>query len=232
MLKIVLDAGHGPDTPGKRTPDGMREYEFNSSVAKYVRELLLDYQDVAVKFVHSDSRDVPLDERADAANSWNADAYVSIHANAFGSGGWNSANGIETYVHTSKPKEALSLAQKIQKNLIKNTGLSNRGVKAANFQVLRETAMTAILVECGFMTNREEAALLKTNAYRKNCARAIVGGLVEQFGLKKKPKPQDYIHRLIVDGKQVIALKNDDNLLNEVEKYLGEAKKIEIERVR
>jgi N-acetylmuramoyl-L-alanine amidase len=232
MLKIVLCAGHGPETAGKRTPDGMREYQFNSAVAYYVRESLLDYEDVAVKFVHSGNRDVPLDERTDRANSWGADAYVSIHANAYGSGGWNSANGIETYVHTSKPKEALSLAQKVQSNLIKETGLSDRGVKATNFQVLRETAMTAILVECGFMTNREEAALLKTNAYRKNCAKAIVEGLVEQYGLKKKPKPQDYVHRLIVDGKQVIALKNDDNLLNEIGKHLGEAKKIEIERVK
>jgi hypothetical protein len=56
----------------------------------------------------------------------------------------------------------------------------------ANFHVLRETRMPAILVECGFMTNREEYGLLKSDAYRRKCAEAIVIGIVEVYGLKKK----------------------------------------------
>ncbi|WP_162869117.1 N-acetylmuramoyl-L-alanine amidase, partial [Escherichia coli] len=85
-------------------------------------------QDVTVYFAHSDQRDIPLKERTDKANQLKVDAYVAIHANAYGSG-WNNANGIETYVFPTKPKADYDLAQKIQNNLVLLTGLSNRGVK-------------------------------------------------------------------------------------------------------
>lgn len=189
-MKFMLDAGHFLTTPGKRTPDGsMKEYEFNSKVAYYVKELLEGYENVTVYFAHDNKTDVPLDDRVNKANKLKVDCYVSIHANAYGNG-WNDAEGIETYVYTTKPKEALELAAHVQNQLIRETGRKNRGVKTANFQVLRETHMTAILIECGFMTNKEEARLLKSDAYRKKCAEAIVKGLVEQYKLKAKPKPK------------------------------------------
>src|SRR5690606_23136602 len=97
------------------------------------------------------------------------------------------AQGIETYVYTSWPKAAVALANAVQRNLIRVTGRPDRGVKAADFHVLRETKMTAILVECGFMTNREECELLKSDSYRRKCATAIVQGIVETYGVKKKP---------------------------------------------
>lgn len=186
-MKIVLGAGHGPNTPGKRTPgDTMREYHFNKVVADYAKKELLNFEDVQVMFTHEDSRDVPLSERADKANKWGANAYISIHANAFGSGGWNTASGIETFVHTNASKESSVLAKLVQEELIKATKRSDRSIKSANFQVLRTTNMPAILVECGFMTNKEEAALLKSDAYRKLCAGAIVKGLAAMYGLTKK----------------------------------------------
>jgi N-acetylmuramoyl-L-alanine amidase len=188
-MKIMLNAGHGPNTPGKRTPDGMKEYEFNSAVADYAKKYLNDYKDVTVYFAHSDKKDVPLDERTDNANGKKVDVYVSIHANAFGSG-WNSANGIETFVYTTKPKEAYELAKDVQHELIVASKLNDRGVKTANFHELRETAMTAILCECGFMTNKEEAVLLKSDAYRKKIAAAIVKGLASHYKLEKKPAPK------------------------------------------
>src|SRR5690606_6685155 len=187
-MRIVIDAGHGPETPGKRSPDGsLREYHFNSVVARYVAdELLHGYEGVEILMTHDDSRDVPLKERTDRANAWKADLFVSIHANAAGDG-WSTAQGIETYVYTSRPEPAVALANAVQRNLIRLTGRPDRGVKSANFHVLRETRMTAILVECGFMTNREECELLKSDAYRRKCAEAIVAGIVEVYGLRKKP---------------------------------------------
>ncbi|MDQ0174361.1 N-acetylmuramoyl-L-alanine amidase [Bacillus chungangensis] len=187
-LRIAIDAGHGNNTPGKRAPDdSMREFHFNSVVAKYVVEELRTYQGVLVEITHDPSgiRDIPLKERTDKANRWGADAFVSIHANAVGSA-WSNANGIETYVYTSKPAGAVALATKVQAALIASTGLRDRGVKVANFHVLRETKMDAILVECGFMDNPAELALLKSDSYRRKCAQAIVSGLAKQFGLKKK----------------------------------------------
>jgi N-acetylmuramoyl-L-alanine amidase len=183
-MKIMLDAGHGYNTPGKRSPDGLREYEFTRAVANYARRLLESYQDVNVFFSHSDERDVPLQVRTTSANTHNVDLFVSIHANAYGTT-WNSANGIETFVYITKPPRSYELAQKIQRHLVNLTGLRNRGVKTANFQVLRETKMDSVLVECGFYTNPEEIKLIRSESYRRTCAEAITKAIVEQYKLVK-----------------------------------------------
>ncbi|PKG22844.1 N-acetylmuramoyl-L-alanine amidase [Niallia nealsonii] len=188
-MKIILDAGHGYNTAGKRTVDGkMREWEFNNATAKYAAEYLNDYKDVEIKFVQDTTgkTDVSLTTRTNIANSWKADVYVSIHANASGNGKWDDANGIETFTYTSKSKEAVALANKVQAALIKATGRKNRGVKTADFHVLRETNMTAILIESGFMSNKEEAELLQITEYRKKVAKAIVEGIADQYNLKRK----------------------------------------------
>ncbi|WLR41664.1 N-acetylmuramoyl-L-alanine amidase [Bacillus carboniphilus] len=188
MIKIVLDAGHGMHTPGKRVPDGtMREWEFNSKVVQKTIRKLKEYQDVMILRVddHTGEKDIPLVERTNKANSFAANCYVSVHANAYGRG-FTNPSGIETYIYPSRPKEALSLASLVQKNLVHETGRRNRGVKAANFHVLRETKMTAILCECGFMTNKEESQLLKSDQYRQKCADAIAQGIASQYKLKKK----------------------------------------------
>lgn len=181
----MLDAGHGYSTAGKRSPDGMKEYEFTRVVATYAKQFLEGYNNVTVYFAHSDERDVPLQERTNKANQLKVDLYVSIHANAFGSN-WNDANGIETYVHPNHSKQSIELAQKIQKSLIVSTGLKDRGVKTADFHVLRETTMPAVLVECGFYTNQKELGLLRSETYRKTCAEAIVKAIAEQYKLIKK----------------------------------------------
>lgn len=183
MMKIMLDAGHGYDTKGKISPDGMREYEFNRMVTYYARALLEEYKDVAVYFAHSDEKDIPLQKRANQANHLGVNCYISIHANAYGKG-WNNVRGIETFVYTTKPLISTNLAKKIQNHLVSATGLHNRGVKTANYHVLRETEMPAVLVECGFMTNREDMKLLRSDSYRKVCAEAIVKGICEQFRLE------------------------------------------------
>lgn len=185
-MKIVVNAGHGPDTAGKRTPDGsLREFHFNAPTARYTAARLLEYEGVEILHPFDDSRDVPLKERTDRANSWPADLYLSIHANAYGDS-WNETAGIETYVHKSRPAEALTLANAVQKKLVEGSGRPDRGVKTADFHELRETHMTAVLVECGFMTNRGEAALLKSDAYRRICAESIAAAVAQTYGLKRR----------------------------------------------
>ncbi|MED1203761.1 N-acetylmuramoyl-L-alanine amidase family protein [Heyndrickxia acidicola] len=186
-MKIVLDAGHGPDTPGKRSPNGLKEFSFTSAATDYTREILETYQNVSVYFAHSKKEDVPLSKRTNLANRLGANCYISIHANAAGDGkDWNQANGIETFVYLSKPKEALSLASAIQHCIIQASGLADRGVKRADFHVLRETNMTAVLVECGFYTNKKEEALLCSPSYQKLCAKAIADGVAQVYFLKPR----------------------------------------------
>lgn len=185
-MKIMIDAGHGPDTPGKRVPDdSMREYEFNSSTARRVVAALNDYKDVQVEITFEDTRDVPLKERTNKANAWEADLFVSIHANAVGDYWNDNVGGIETYVYLYPGTVAPKLAAIIQSKLIAYTGLRDRGVKQEDFHVLRETVMPAILCECGFISNHYEADLLKADSYRRKCADAIVDGIAEFYGLSK-----------------------------------------------
>ncbi|KXH79285.1 N-acetylmuramoyl-L-alanine amidase [Sporosarcina sp. HYO08] len=171
-MKILLDAGHGPETPGKRSPDGrLREFSFNQAVAVSVARYLT-FEGMSVTFSHRPERDVPLGNRISLANKTNVDAFVSIHANAYGTT-WNDAKGIETFVYPTASKQSFALAKGIQQSMIIACNRVDRGVKTANFAVLRETRMPAVLVECGFMTNREEATLLMQKAYREQCAKAI-----------------------------------------------------------
>ena len=175
-MKIIIDAGHGPETAGKRSPDGkLREFHFTSHVAEEVKKLLT-FGGHTVIFSHQARFDVPLHERTQLANRLKADIFVSIHANAYGSS-FNSANGVETFTYTKPQTATKKLAYFIHSSLLLSTGRKDRGIKQADFAVLRDTSMPAILIECGFMTNRLEADLLKSEAYRKSCARAIAFGI-------------------------------------------------------
>jgi N-acetylmuramoyl-L-alanine amidase len=212
-MKIFIDAGHGKETLGKRSPDdSMREFEFNSSVANYIKEYFKLYPDVDIMFSHSFTTDVPLQDRTNYANKEKAALFISIHANAFGSS-WNDVRGIETYVYESKPTEAVQVASYVQNELIRETGQKNRGVKTANFHVLRETNMTAILIEAGFMTNEEDLRLLKSEAYRQKIALAIVNSIAQYYKLIKVNKIDTSIYTV-----QVGAFKNRKNALGMVDK--------------
>ncbi|WP_180968057.1 N-acetylmuramoyl-L-alanine amidase [Cytobacillus massiliigabonensis] len=180
-LKIMLDAGHGPNTPGKRSPDGsLREFHFNSRVADVMRAELEKYEGVTVYFAHEQLRDVPLKERTDRANKLGVDVYVSLHANAGG------GTGIETFVHPKSSAKSREVAKAIQAALIKATGMVDRGVKTADFHVLRETDMPAVLIEHGFMDNAADLPKLKDDAFRVLCAKTNVKALTQVYGLKRK----------------------------------------------
>ncbi|TQR19978.1 N-acetylmuramoyl-L-alanine amidase [Psychrobacillus vulpis] len=171
-MKIMLDAGHGPETLGKQTPDGkLKEFEFNQAVVQIIKREL-ECCGVIVMLSHPGTSDVPLSERTNLANKLGVQAFISIHANAFGSS-WNNVSGIETFTYTKPSEQSKILAKWIQDSLCSITNRSNRGVKQANFAVLRDTIMPAVLVECGFMTNNAEAALLQSSHYRNLCAKAI-----------------------------------------------------------
>lgn len=185
-MKIVIDAGHGINTPGKRSPDGMREWVFNSAVANYMKAEFAKYQGVEIMFTHDPTGkvDVPLKTRTDKANNWKADLFVSIHANA-NTGQMGNWGGIDTFVYNNVG-HSIKLANIVQKNLIDATNLRNRGVKIANFHVLRESNMPAILIEHGFMDSYTDLPYLKLESYRKLCAVSNVKSIAQYYGLKLK----------------------------------------------
>ena len=190
--KIAVDNGHGINTPGKRTPmmaDGrvIREWEFNYPTAQKLGEVLkrcgLD-----VIFVSDTQEDTALSLRTQRANNAKADLFVSIHYNAF-QGVWGTHGGVDTFHHPSST-EGRKLATFVQKELVPATGLRDRGVKAYNFFVCRETNMPAILCECGFMDNLEEAKLMLNENHQWKVAEAIGKGVCNYLGVKYVPKPQ------------------------------------------
>jgi N-acetylmuramoyl-L-alanine amidase len=121
-----------------------------------------------------DDRFIRLDQRVAIANSYRDAIFMSIH---FNSGLRRRARGVETYY--AAPTEAM-LASRIQRNLAATTTGENRGVKRAGFRVLRNTHMRAVLAECGFLTNPEDAALAKNARYRQMLADQIARAIVEE----------------------------------------------------
>ncbi|WP_306010527.1 N-acetylmuramoyl-L-alanine amidase [Bacillus sp. MMSF_3328] len=188
MVKIAVSGGHGPETPGKRSPDGFREAQFNHPTANLVIRYLNEYENVQTLKVFDESRDVPLAERTNKANSWGANLYVSVHYNALGST-WSDAHGIETLVYSTSTSSSngFNVAQKVHAHLIAATKRTNRGIKARpELWEMRSTKMPSFLCECGFMSNKEEKTLMASSSYQQLCARAIVEGIAEFYSLKKK----------------------------------------------
>ncbi|MBF4500244.1 N-acetylmuramoyl-L-alanine amidase [Savagea sp. SN6] len=187
MVKIALDAGHGYNTPGKRSPIGEREWSFNNKVLLACAAELNKYQNVQILRLDDPTgkTDVPLVTRTNKANRWKADVLVSIHHNA-NTSKWGSWGGVETFVYRKNNGQAHKLAEIINPLIVNAMGLRNRGVKAMNLHMVRASNMPAILTEGGFMDSTTDIGALRSDAKLKAQGIAIAQGLVKFFGLKKK----------------------------------------------
>lgn len=184
--KVAIDAGHGLYTKGKRSPADEREWSFNNKVAIATINELSKYD---VDILRTDdvtgATDVSLTTRANKANAFGADAFVSIHHNAY-SGSWNDATGIETFTNTNGSKASVELAKDIHGRVVDAYGLRDRGLKKANHAVTRQTSMPAVLVEGGFMDSTIDIKKLRSDAVLKNAGVAVAQGIVAFLNLSKK----------------------------------------------
>lgn len=183
---VAFDAGHGLKTPGKRTPDGIHEWELNDKVRDFAVEYLKDYE---VTIVFPDKNEGKTDEgltnRRQMAINAGAVILISFHHNAF-KGKWGNARGVETYVDRNCTAAEMELAKLIQKKLVKNTGLKDRGVKKENWTVINTNRLIAILVEGGFMDNKKDHKVITSTAGQKAYAKAVADALIDFLDLKKK----------------------------------------------
>ncbi|QTD40940.1 N-acetylmuramoyl-L-alanine amidase [Sporosarcina sp. Te-1] len=190
MVKIALDAGHGRGTSGKQSPDGEHEWDFNSQVVEACTARLKMYGNVEVLRVDDPTgkKDVPLGERTSKANAWKADVYVAIHHNA-STGAWGKWTGVETYTFNGQKASSKSteIAKLVQPRIAKAMGLADRGVHQANFHVLRETNMPAVLTEGGFMDSIIDIQALRSADRLRAQGEAIADALAVYFTLQKKP---------------------------------------------
>lgn len=235
MAIIAVDPGHGINTPGKRTPKPVpkygrvvKEYEFNKPAALELKKEL-ERHGHKVVWTGGDN-DPSLSSRCKKANDAKADLFISIHYNAGG------GHGVETFI-VGRGGNAEKLAKKVQPELVKHRNQRDRGVKVANFQVLRDTKMPAILCECGFMDDPRgiEQSWMLDKDFHKSVAVAICKGVQAFYGKPYKaesksdpaPKPDNLI-RVRVNGKQVGAFAELKNAVGMVEKHLKAGMTVEL----
>lgn len=186
--KVAIDAGHGGSnsTPGKRTPAGEYEWIFNNTVVNAAIAKMKDYGITVLRTDDASGKtDVPLSTRTNKANSWGADAYVSVHHNA-NTGKWGDWTGVETYTYTGSNLKSEKLAKAVHPRIVSAMGLRDRGTKKANLHIVRETKMAAILTEGGYMDSNIDIKKMRDNAVLRKQGEAIADGVAEFFGIKVK----------------------------------------------
>ena len=183
--KIYVDQGHNPENPNAGAEgNGLREQDITYRVGIELAELLRGNPDFEVRLSRptpttglGSSNTTSLQARVNDANAWGADYFISLHTNA---SSIPSATGVEAFAY-SRPSRGFSLGEDIVEGISEATGLQNRGMKVRpGLYVLRNTAMPAVLVEMGFITNPEDAALMNNNPAL--FARGIYNGILEYFG--------------------------------------------------
>jgi N-acetylmuramoyl-L-alanine amidase len=173
-LTIAIDPGHGGGDPGAVGIGNIHEADIVLAIANQVTSLL-EGKGVTVVQTRLDDSEIELEPRVSQANRASANLFVSIHANAIDLTR-PDVNGIETYYYSDR---SLALANSIHSSVVAGTGRPNRRVRQARFYVLKNTAMPAVLVEVGFVTGAEDAALLPTSDYQTQMAEAIARGILE-----------------------------------------------------
>ncbi|WP_068617239.1 N-acetylmuramoyl-L-alanine amidase family protein [Paenibacillus tuaregi] len=169
---VVLDAGHGGTDPGAISVKNRKEKDFNLAVVLKVEALLKNNKNIDLVLTRSGDTYPTLSDRVKIAEKLKADIFISVHANS----GPAAASGVETYYTRNSSQE---LAKVMHKYLVKSSGLTDRKVRYASLHVTRETTMPAVLLECGFLSNKNDEALLYTEEFQNKVAEGIVAGIKE-----------------------------------------------------
>lgn len=219
-MRIAIDAGHGSNTPGKRTPPLKRDVDIDGDgqvdirAGEQYREhyasvgvcAMLDgalrrcgFETLKVSWDDADGKNdanMPLAARQAMIRAAGCRICVSVHFNAWGDGTvFNSASGVCTYIHSNRASvgESRELAERIQRNLAGGTAQRNRGVKEAGFAMCSCPATgtrAAILCELAFMTNEYEASLMTNADFWAEAAEEICRGICEYTGAEYREEEE------------------------------------------
>lgn len=185
---IVLDAGHGGNDPGAQNR-GTNEKDINYKVIyKYAKEYFnSETSDIKAYWTRTDDTFITLTDRANFAKKVGADIFISLHMN---SATTSSANGTEVYYSTLNNATAQTgltsrrMANMMQKNLVQTLGTTDRGVKSANYVVIKSNSVPAILIELGFLSGSSDYSKLTNPSFQKKAAGCIyetVCNIFEQY---------------------------------------------------
>lgn len=168
---VVIDPGHGAGDLGGH--DG-KVYEKHLALDTSMRlEHYLEASGYRTVMTRRSDVFISLPKRASIGNSHSNSIFVSVHYNYT----WKrDVSGLETFYNNSRSKP---LAQYVQAEMLKRVRCVNRGVKYARYYVIRNAKNPAILVECGFVSNRRERNRMKKAGYRDDMARGIAEGIAK-----------------------------------------------------
>lgn len=186
---IVLDAGHGGDDPGKIGINGELEKDINLSIAKKVKKIL-EKEDVRVVMTRekdqslhdkgsSNQKVSDMRNRCALIEKENPVFTISIHQNSYTE---EYVKGAQCFYY-GQSLEGEEIAKIMQESLRKNLDPENKREAKANesYYLLKRTVVPTVIVECGFLSNQEEAELLKTEEYQDKVAKAVAEGILQSL---------------------------------------------------
>ena len=194
-MTIILDAGHGGEDAGATGVNGALEKDLNLSMSKILGEMLIDKGFVVIytrsedKMLYAEFENIKglrkisdLKNRCKVAKNYPNALFVSIHMNTFGD---SQYSGLQVY-YSENNKDSQALAEAIQSNVRKEVQPSNnRKIKPGkSIYVLENVENTAVLIECGFLSNTEEAEKLSEKEYQKLLSFSIICGIIEYINTK------------------------------------------------
>lgn len=189
-MKILIDNGHGENTPGKCSPDRrLKEWKYNREIATEVADRLQKLG-IDAELIVTETKDIALTERVRRVNSFcdrlgkDNVVLVSIHVNAAGNGGWFNARGWSGWVAVNASRKSKRLAQILYRIASDMELKGNRCVPpekywTANFTIIAKTKCPAVLTENLFQDNREDVDFLLSNEGREKITSLHVEGIKE-----------------------------------------------------
>ncbi|MFG6394572.1 MAG: N-acetylmuramoyl-L-alanine amidase CwlD [Lachnospiraceae bacterium] len=195
--KVVIDSGHGGIDPGKVGVNGAYEKDINLAIATCLKKELEDRDCEVVMTRETDTglynendsnkKAADLKRRVELMNSEKPDVIVSIHQNSFTQ---ESSKGAQVFYQASS-EEGKKFAEIMQKQLSESLDKSNSRVAKPNadYYILKNSESVAIIVECGFLSNPQEAQMLVNKDYQKKVAEAVADGTLcylEAAGAQKE----------------------------------------------
>lgn len=180
MTKFYIDAGHGGTDPGA-VGNGLQEKNLTLTISKKIADILKGY-DCSVKLSRTGDQTLSLKQRTDDANKWGADYLLSVHINAGG------GTGYEDFIYNGKVNaNTVKYRDIIHTEIVKQlTNVRNRGKKKANFHMVRQSKMPAMLSENLFIDTKADADKLKDSNFIYKVAEGHANGLIKALDLKQK----------------------------------------------
>ncbi|MDR2938839.1 MAG: N-acetylmuramoyl-L-alanine amidase [Clostridiales bacterium] len=180
-LIVILDPGHGGEDPGA-VGNGLREKDLNTDIGYRLYDLINQNSQMKAYFTKTEDYKMPLSERAYFANR-NGDIFISIHNN---SSTKSTPRGTEVYYYRHYNDSEIGyssrqLAQVMCNSISEHLGSNNRGTFENAYTVIQKTEVPACLLEIGFLSNWQDAALLGTPEYRQKAAEGAYEGILKVF---------------------------------------------------